>query len=87
MSIGLLLEFIAFQENSLTHHKNRVTNSNNITYTESLPVFSAVAQLVQQIVNRFPITVIISILLQQECGSQSGKARFKPRAGAVLAPA
>ena len=41
MSIGLLLEFIAFQENSLTHRKNRVTNSNNKTPTESLPVFSA----------------------------------------------
>ncbi len=44
MSIGLLLEFIAFQENSLTRRKIMLLTVTLNTPTELMLVFSAVAQ-------------------------------------------
>ena len=42
--MGLLSEFIAFQENSLTYRKIMLLTVTIKTPTELMPVFSAVAQ-------------------------------------------
>lgn len=44
MSIGLLLEFIVYQESRLMHRKLLLLIATAKTPTEFMPVFSAVAQ-------------------------------------------
>ena len=58
MSIGLLLEFIAFQEKSLTYRKIALLTVTIKTPAELMPVFSAVAQwaeVVYSIMIHFPL--------------------------------
>ena len=64
MSIGLLLEFIVFQENSLTRREIMLLIVTTKMPTELMPVFSAVAQWAEVVIRqRFPIQRF-SLLLQ-----------------------
>ena len=47
MSIGLLLEFIVYQESRLMHRKSLLLIATTKASTELMPVFSAVAQLAE----------------------------------------
>ena len=66
MSIGLLLEFIAFQENSLTRRKNMLLTVTLNMPTELMPVFSAVARWAEVVDSkRQPPSALYSIMKKQ----------------------